>query len=180
MSRPIPGHGYRFDSLTSLLNQAAYNEDIALVEKGDVSLPTPSACVRLDVDKFKSVNDTYGHAAGDEALRHIAAVLRRTVRERDRVYRISGDEYGILCVNFTEEEAAGTMRRVCTELQRNTVRWVSQDGVPHEFEVSVSVGVAEVTTATQVAAAFEAADKAAYASKEAGRARVSRASDGVK
>ena len=176
MSRPIPGHGHRFDSLTSLLNQAAYNEDLALITRGEVSLPSPSACVRLDVDKFKSVNDTYGHAAGDEALRHIASVLRRTVRERDRVYRISGDEYGVLCVNFTEEEAAGAMRRVCTALAQTPVRWVSQDGVPHEFEVSVSVGVAEVAKASEIVAVFEAADKAAYASKQAGGARVSRAS----
>lgn len=177
MSRPIPGHGHRFDSLTSLLNQAAYNEDIALVNKGEISLPLPSACVRLDVDKFKVVNDTYGHPAGDEALRHIASVLRRTVRERDRVYRISGDEYGVLCANFTEEEAAGAMRRVCTALAQTPVRWVGQDGIAHEFEVTVSVGVAELTKATEIAAAFEAADKAAYASKQAGRARVSRASE---
>lgn len=180
MSRPIPGHGHRFDSLTSLLNQAAYNEDLALVAKGAVSIASPSACVRLDVDKFKSVNDTYGHAAGDEALRHIAAILRRTVRERDRVYRISGDEYGVLCANFTEEEAAGAMRRVCSALTQNPVRWVSQDGVPNEFLVSISVGVAEIAKPTEIRAAFEAADKAAYASKEAGRARVSRASDSSK
>jgi diguanylate cyclase (GGDEF)-like protein len=175
MSRPIPGHGHRFDSLTSLLNQAAYNEDIASVTKGEISLPFPSACVRLDVDKFKTVNDTHGHAAGDEALRHIASVLRRTVRERDRVYRISGDEYGVLCANFTEEEAAGAMRRVCTALAGSPVRWVSQDGTAHEFDVTVSVGIAELTKPTEIAAAFEAADKAAYASKQAGGARVSRA-----
>jgi diguanylate cyclase (GGDEF)-like protein len=177
MSRPIPGHGHRFDSLTSLLNQAAYNEDLALIAKGEVSLPSPSACIRLDVDKFKAVNDEHGHAAGDEGLRHIASVLRRTVRERDRVYRISGDEYGVLCANFTEEEAAGTMRRVCTALAQNPVRWVSQDGVPHEFPVSVSVGVAELAEPSEIAAAFEAADQAAYASKQAGRARVSKASE---
>jgi len=176
MSRPIPGYGHRFDSLTSLLNQAAYSEDLALVSKGEVSLPSPSACIRLDVDKFKIVNDTYGHAAGDEALHHIASVLRRTVRERDRVYRISGDEYGVLCANFTEEEAAGTMRRVCIALSQNPVRWVSQDGVPREFLVSVSVGVAELLEPSEIATAFEAADKAAYASKQAGRARVIKAS----
>lgn len=177
MSRPIPGHGHRFDNLTTLLNQAAYNEDLVRVAKGDDALPFPSACVRLDVDKFKAVNDKYGHAAGDEALRHIAAVLRRTVRERDRVYRISGDEYGVLCANFTEEEAAGAMRRVSLALATKQVRWVSQNGVASEFSVSVSIGVSEFNKASDIHAAFEAADKAAYASKEAGRARVSKATE---
>ena len=160
-----------------MLNQTAYNEDLDLISKGEVSLPSPSACIRIDVDKFKSVNDTHGHAAGDETLRHIASVLRRTVRERDRVYRISGDEYGVLCANFTEEEAAGTMRRVCTSIAQSPVRWVGQDGVPRVFSVSVSVGVAELIEPGKIAAAFVAADKATYASKEAGGARVSKASN---
>lgn len=176
MSRPIPGHGHRFDSLTSLLNQAAYNEDIALVQNGEVPLPYPSACVRLDVDNFKSVNDSYGHAAGDEALRHIAAVVRRTARERDRVYRISGDEFGVLCANYTEEEAAGAMRRVCSALSLTPVRWVNLDGKAFEFHVSVSIGVAEFDHASSIGEAFQLADKASYASKTAGKGRVSRAS----
>ncbi|KXS31819.1 MAG: hypothetical protein AWT59_2035 [Candidatus Gallionella acididurans] len=174
MSRPIPGHGHRFDSLTSLLNQAAYNEDISLVQKGEVSLPYPSACVRLDVDNFKTVNDSYGHAAGDEALRHIAAIVRRTARERDRVYRISGDEFGVLCANYTEEEAAGAMRRVCSALGSTPVRWVNQEGKAFEFYVSVSIGVAEFEQAINIGEAFELADKASYASKAAGKGRVSR------
>jgi diguanylate cyclase (GGDEF)-like protein len=123
------------------------------------------------------VNDSYGHAAGDEALRHIASVLRRTVRERDRVYRISGDEFGVMCMNFTEEEAAGAMRRVCAALATSPVRWVSQDSKVQEFTVSVSIGVAEVSDPRKIEATFEAADKAAYTSKEAGKARVSKASD---
>jgi diguanylate cyclase (GGDEF)-like protein len=159
------------------LNQAAYNEDVASASRGEVSVPSPSACIRLDVDSFKAVNDVHGHAAGDEALRHIASILRRTVRERDRVYRISGDEYGVLCANFTEEEATGAMRRVCADLAQSPVRWVSQDGVAHEFHVSVSIGVAEVTDPRNISAAFEAADKAAYVSKRDGKARVSRASN---
>ena len=177
MSRPIPGHGHRFDSLTSLLNQAAYNEDLSLVEGGEIALPYPSACVRLDVDNFKSVNDTHGQSAGDEALKHIAAVVRRTARERDRVYRISGDEFGLLCANYTEEEAAGAMRRVCTTLARNPVRWVNQDGKVFEFLVSVSIGVAEFNEATKVKSAFQNADKASYASKDAGKGTVRRASE---
>lgn len=177
MSRPIPGHGHRFDSLTSLLNQAAYNEDIALIEKGEVLLPYPSACVRLDVDDFKKVNDTLGHPAGDEALRHIAAIIRRTVRERDRVYRISGDEFGVLCANYTEEEAAGTMRRVCSALGNTHVRWINQDGKAFEFHVSVSIGVAEFEQAANIGEAFQLADKASYASKAAGKGRVSRSTE---
>jgi diguanylate cyclase (GGDEF)-like protein len=177
MSRPIPGDGHRFDSLTSLLNQAAYNEDISLVEKREMALPSPSVCVRLDVDNFKDVNTNYGHSAGDEALRHIAAVVRRTVRERDRVYRISGDEFGVLCADYSEEEAAGAMRRVCVSLASHPVRWVDKDGQVSEFRVSLSIGVAEVTQPARIAAAFDLADKATYASKAAGKGRVSRASE---
>jgi diguanylate cyclase (GGDEF)-like protein len=161
MSRPIPGFDHRFDALTSALNQAAYKEDQKQIMAGEIALTFPSSCVRLDVDKFKSVNDTYGHSAGDEALRHIAAIIRRTVRERDRVYRISGDEYGVLCADFTEEEAAGAMRRVCTALSSSPVRWVSQKGEVSEFTVSVSAGVSEFSAIDEVAAAFEYADQAA-------------------
>ncbi len=179
MSRPIPGHGHRFDSLTSLLNQAAYKEDITSVTKGTIVLPQPSACVRMDVDNFKRVNDTFGHAAGDHALRHIAAIVRRTVRERDRVYRISGDEFGVLCANFTEEEAAGAMRRVCSTLSAEPVRWVDRAGKESSFTVSVSIGVAEFNSPDQVSAAFEAADQASYASKQAGKGTVRRASEPI-
>ncbi len=177
MSRPIPGHGHRFDSLTSLLNQAAYNEDIASVERGDISLPYPSACVRLDIDNFKSVNDTYSHSAGDEALRHVAMVIRRAVRERDRVYRISGDEFGVLCANYTEEEAAGTMRRVNAALANTPVRWVNKEGKVSLFFVSVSVGVAEFVEQNAISNAFQEADRAAYASKDAGKGTMRKASE---
>jgi diguanylate cyclase (GGDEF)-like protein len=176
MSRPIPGNDHYFDSLTSAFNQTAYNTDIEKVESGGIALSFPSCCVRLDVDNFKNVNDTYGHSAGDEALRHIASVIRRTVRERDRVYRVSGDEYGVLCADFTEEEAAGAMRRVCTSLATRPVRWVAQDGKAANFIVSVSVGVSEFHSIAEVRKAFELADTAAYVSKRAGKGTVTRAS----
>lgn len=176
MSRPVPGYDHRFDSLTSTLNQMAYSEDVKSVESGETALTFPSSCARLDVDGFKSVNDTHGHPAGDEALRHIASVIRRAIRERDRPYRISGDEFGVLCANFTEEEITGTMRRVCAALQKQPVRWVSQSGTVQEFNVSASVGVAEFSSSTQVREAFGLADQASYRSKETGKGNITKAS----
>ena len=175
MSKPVPGHDHRFDALTSALNQAAYNEDIGQIAEGILATSPPTSCARLDVDNFKSVNDKHGHAAGDEALRHIAAIIRRTIRERDRLYRISGDEFGVLFSNFTEEEASGAMRRVCRALHSSTVRWISRQGDVHEFKVSVSIGVSEFEICAEVRAAFERADRAAYTSKAAGKATVTRA-----
>jgi diguanylate cyclase (GGDEF)-like protein len=176
MSKPAPGAFRETDRLTTLRNQAAYEEELSELEKGSLVVAKPIACVRIDVDKFKSVNDTYGHAAGDAALKHIASVLRQKARPRDRVYRISGDEFGILMPDATEEEAFGAMRRVSLALASSPVRWTSSTAERVEFTVSVSIGVAECENEGLVAAAFENADKAAYASKEGGRARVTKAS----
>jgi diguanylate cyclase (GGDEF)-like protein len=117
------------------------------------------------------------HAAGDEALRHIAMAIRRTVREQDRVYRISGDEFGVLFTNFTEDEAAGAMRRVCSVLSKSRIRWIGLNSEVEEFVVSVSIGVAESSDPGQVLKTFELADRAAYESKKTGKGRVTRASD---
>ena len=177
MSKPIPGYDHRFDALTSSLNQSAYNEDLKQIADGILGAPPPTSCARIDVDNFKSVNDGFGHAAGDEALRFIASVIRRIVRERDRVYRISGDEFGVLFTDFTEEEACGAMRRVCGTLATSPIRWTGLEGKVYEFNVSVSIGVAESVDAATIHRAFELADKAAYASKKAGKALVTKASE---
>lgn len=176
MSKPIPGHDHRYDALTSALNQGAYNEDLNQISAGILAALVPTSCARVDIDDFKSVNDKFGHPAGDEALRHVASAIRRTVRERDRVYRISGDEFGILFMNFTEEEAAGAMRRACALLSNGTVRWTGLDGVVKDFSVTVSIGVAESSSAAGIHEAFARADQAAYVSKKEGKARVTRAS----
>jgi diguanylate cyclase (GGDEF)-like protein len=177
MSRPPPGQGHRIDGLTLLNNQAAYVEDLESISGGKLLARAPIACVRADVDDFKSVNTQYGHNAGDAALQHIAAIIRKKARERDRVYRISGDEFGVLFTDYTEEEAAGCMKRVCRELQEVPARWVSPVGQVVEFTVSLSIGVAECRESVSIKAAFDAADQAAYASKDAGKARVTLASN---
>ena len=77
----------------------------------------------------------------------------------------------------TEEEAAGSMRRICTALANTPVRWVNHEGQVSQFTVSVSIGVAEFAESGAIAKAFQSADKASYASKEAGKGTVRRASE---
>jgi diguanylate cyclase (GGDEF)-like protein len=175
ISKPPPGYDHRYDALTSVYNQAAYNEDINHIAANDMPIRLPLGCVRVDIDDFKKVNGKYGHPAGDAAIQHIASVLRKHARERDRVYRISGDEFGIIFMDYTEEEASGAMKRVCQFLEKTLVRWVSAGGKIFEFPVSVSVGVAECQSPRDIERAFENADQASYASKRAGKARVTRA-----
>jgi diguanylate cyclase (GGDEF)-like protein len=177
MSRPAPGQDHRFDSLTSTYNQGAYLADIADIQQGRVAVKPPIACARVDLDDFKAVNSNYGHPAGDAALRHVATTLRRKVRERDRLYRAGGDEFAVVFLDYTEEEAAGALKRAIAELRQSPVRWVGQNGAVSEFPVSVSVGVAECQDPAKLERSFETADKAAYRSKELGKAQVTQGRD---
>lgn len=179
MSKPAPGHLHDVDQLTSLRNQGAYNRDLAEVRSGNLTFAMPIACVRADVDLFKTVNDTHGHKAGDEALKHIATMLRTKAGARTRLYRISGDEFGVLIPDSSEEEASGMMRRVLLGLSAHPVTWTGADGASRQFHVGMSIGVAQCDDPEDIEAAFERADKASYVSKDEGRGRVSLASASV-
>jgi diguanylate cyclase (GGDEF)-like protein len=172
MSKPAPGQAHLTDALTGLRNQGAYQKDLEDLKVGKTSMPPPIVCVRADVDSFKLVNDNFGHDAGDAALKHVASTLQSKARPRDRIFRISGDEFGMICPDSTEEEVSGLMKRVLRSLHERPVRWTAADGNVSEFEVGLSIGVAECEEQIEIAATFEKADKASYASKEAGKCRV--------
>ncbi len=173
MSKPAPGDSSRLDGLTLLHNQAAYLGDLNDISSGQKPVPAPMACVRVDVDSFKSINDSFGHNGGDAALRHLAGILSRKVRERDRLYRASGDEFAVLCSDFSVNEAQGMMSRIANELKRDPAIYTDSDGKSHEIKITLSVGIADAPTAANVKEAFDRADKAAYASKKAGKDRIS-------
>ncbi len=154
------------DPLTSLANRRKLESDLAQVERRRTS-EGPVAFAMVDVDHFKSFNDTYGHAAGDEVLRRVAAVISGMVRDSDVVYRYGGEEFSILLPGATAEEA-----RIVAERVREAVEGLDVPG----GRVTVSVGVADAVGGLEGLALR--ADGALYAAKQAGRNRVHLAEPG--
>lgn len=127
-----------------------------------------TALLIVDVDHFKSINDGYGHPAGDEALRHLTSVLRQRVRPLDAVSRMGGDEFAMLlpdCAHAAAIDRAGGLLR---DLQARPLQLGDR-----LVAISVSVGVAHSPThAHDVEGMYAAADRALYRAKAAGRGRV--------
>ncbi len=154
-----------YDALTHLPNRNYFTttleQTIKRAEADDVAF----ALLFLDLDGFKPVNDTYGHAAGDELLRLVSARLVASVREDDFVARLGGDEFVILLRDLVDEEIIQTIsKRLIHEVSRPY--WV--DG--HAVQVSTSVGIAEFPSDGKTAVQLmERADQALYAAKHRGR-----------
>ena len=172
ISKPAPGQEHMYDYLTALYNQQAFLSDIQHIRDGLMPVTLPATCVRIDIDKFKTVNDDYGHLAGDKTLRHIATILRLKVKEGDRTYRAGGDEFGILLFDETEEEAIGMMKRIYKELSDKPVPWRDADGNEQQIAVTISSGIAECNSLQTIELIHDYADQACYISKEKGGAQI--------
>ncbi len=156
------------DPLTGLLNRREFERRLSMVLVDGAQLGVNHAVLYLDLDQFKLVNDTCGHAAGDELLRQIAVLLRPRLREGDTLARLGGDEFGVLL-----EHCAAAPALHIAQMLRTAVadfRFVWKD---RAFNVGVSVGVVNVSDASQtLAAVLSAADAACYMAKDNGRNRV--------
>lgn len=127
------------------------------------------AVIMLDIDRFKVINDTWGHAAGDEALKQISDAIRRAVRPDDIVGRLGGEEFAVYLPNVDVELAMTVAERI--RLNVETLRFVP-DG-ENDHPLSISVGLVKNTHSDTIDLAIKAADAALYRSKRAGRNRVS-------
>jgi len=156
------------DALTGLANRREFEYRLELALAGLAHQPARHAVMFLDLDQFKLVNDTSGHAAGDELLRHICAVLQQGIREGDTLARLGGDEVGILL----EHCAPGAAEKIAEGL-RQTVESLHFVWKGRPFMTTVSVGLVHVSnTPTTLEASLRAADMACYMAKEKGRNRV--------
>jgi diguanylate cyclase (GGDEF)-like protein/PAS domain S-box-containing protein len=154
------------DALTGLINRREFERrlDRILSSAGDGK----HALMYLDLDQFKIVNDTCGHAAGDELMRQVSALLQRRLREGDTLARLGGDEFGVLLEHCSSENALRLAEDLRHTINERPFIWQSRS-----FSIGVSVGLVSLETqAFNLAAALSAADSACYMAKEKGRNRV--------
>jgi diguanylate cyclase (GGDEF)-like protein len=156
-------HRARHDSLTNLLNRAGLTEALAVLNREPAQ---PFILFYLDLDGFKKVNDTFGHAAGDALLREVAARLKAQTRADDILARLGGDEFVIAAINLPPFEAANLANSIIRRIADHPFDLEGAQGV----RVGVSIGFA---CTPQDAASLEDlhknADAALYESKRAGR-----------
>jgi diguanylate cyclase (GGDEF)-like protein len=148
------------DGLLPLLNRRAFVREmhriISFAERYDV----PASLIYFDLDGFKAVNDTHGHAAGDAALGHIANLLTGNVRESDLVGRLGGDEFGVILAKADQAQAEKKARSLADLFRANPFVW---EGRP--LALSFAYGVHAFKKGENVDAAMANADKAMYAAK---------------
>lgn len=128
--------------------------------------PLAISVVACDIDHFKSINDAYGHAAGDAVLVTIAATIRSAVRVNDAVGRIGGEEFVILLKDTTAEQSFHFAERLRGDIAR-----ISFPKLPPDRKVTCSFGITELRRGETLAHAIGRADQALYAAKNAGRNR---------
>ena len=156
------------DALTGLINRREFEQRMRRALASAADMQRQHAVMYLDLDQFKVVNDTCGHAAGDELMRMISATLQKQLREADTLARLGGDEFGVLIENCSPENAiriAEALRESVTEFP---FAWQSRS-----FSVGVSIGLVYVEgNLFTLSDILSAADAACYMAKEKGRNRV--------
>ena len=152
------------DELTGLHNRRALESALTRLRHSD----TGYAVLHMDLDHFKEVNDTLGHAVGDTILKRVAAIMRSQTRQDDLLVRMGGDEFAIICPGLTD-----TLR--LRDLSLGLIRQTSEPMIvdDQEARVGASLGIALKTPDSRVdpAALMERADVALYAAKRSGRGR---------
>jgi diguanylate cyclase (GGDEF)-like protein len=160
------------DGLTQARNRLQFDLDLGEIATGAQPIATPIACVCIDLDSFKMINDTFSHAAGDDALRNVVTLIRQRIRPRDRLYRFGGDEFVVMCPDLSSLEAQGMMSRVSAAIKQRKLTAKKADGVTGTFTITLSVGIAECHDSAKITDSFQSADHAAKVSKNAGKDRI--------
>lgn len=157
------------DALTGCYNRRYLFSHLEKVWSERHSDQTGLACIMLDIDHFKSVNDTHGHAKGDAVLQEVAARLQSAISGSDLLCRYGGEEFCVVMVGQSIDEAAQTAERLRAAIANSPIA---------DLKISSSFGVtAETSGARQPAELLDQADKALYFSKRNGRNRVTRFTD---
>jgi diguanylate cyclase (GGDEF)-like protein/PAS domain S-box-containing protein len=157
------------DELTGLFNRREF--ELRLDEELDGRADAePAAALFIDLDRFKAVNDSSGHAAGDLLLKNIAAILLGRARTHDTVARIGGDEFGVLLRGCDPRAAERIASSICARVAEHRLEW---GGGEQALSVGASIGIVAIdATFASVKDVLKAADEACYDAKRAGRGTV--------
>jgi len=156
------------DALTGLPNRRYALERIQQEWAASYRSARSLACMVIDLDDFKQINDIYGHDVGDMALRLVSEALRQVLRSQDVICRTGGDEFLVICPETSEEEVLACGERLRKEIDRLTV-----DNEDETLRLSISIGVAvRNDTMTSASDLIKKADRAVFQAKRRGRNQV--------
>ncbi|MFW5450432.1 MAG: putative bifunctional diguanylate cyclase/phosphodiesterase [Methylophagaceae bacterium] len=154
------------DSLTGLPNRHAFEAQLQLLLQQSIDKAEHVLCY-IDLDQFKVVNDTCGHIAGDELLKQLAQVLRGGLRQSDLLARIGGDEFAVLMLHCSMDDAETQLELLLAKIREFRFIYSEQS-----FNVGASLGLVLIDSNSTMTEALKQADSACYAAKEAGRDRL--------
>ncbi|KAB2925552.1 MAG: EAL domain-containing protein, partial [Candidatus Contendobacter sp.] len=161
-------HDATHDALTGLINRPEFERRLERALTSARLYGARHALCYLDLDQFKVVNDTAGHAAGDELLKQINTILSGMFRERDTLARIGGDEFGLLLDNCPLDRAQVIAQTVVSNIRDYRFHWEGRG-----YQIGVSIGLVPITAETRdTTQLLTQADVACYIAKETGRNRV--------
>jgi diguanylate cyclase (GGDEF)-like protein len=152
------------DALVHVFNRRAFLRELHRTMSEVERYKTPAAVLYIDLDGFKALNDSFGHAAGDAVLIHVGRLLMDSVRESDVVGRLGGDEFGVILNRVTAEEARAKAALLNDKINSTPL---IHAGTPHR--VRASIGVHPIAVVEDPEAAIARADEAMYADKYARR-----------
>ena len=156
------------DALTGLINRREFEQRLERTLLSAVQQGREHALCYMDLDQFKVINDSCGHAAGDELLRQLALLLKSNLRERDTLARLGGDEFALLLENCSIPDALELADTFRTEVLRFRFKWGDRI-----FAIGLSAGIVAINRDSGTAASLlSAADAACYVAKDRGRNQV--------
>ncbi|MFC4254394.1 diguanylate cyclase [Altererythrobacter xixiisoli] len=151
------------DSLTQVLNRGAFLDHVKRRHAGG-----DGWLLLVDADHFKSINDRFGHEAGDDALQSIVGIMRQVVRTEDPIGRLGGEEFGIYLSGMTEQDAIMIAERIRQRIEQADLT----DRLGNSIPLSVSIGVTRMDPMDKVRDSLRLADNAMYQAKHNGRNQV--------
>jgi diguanylate cyclase (GGDEF)-like protein len=160
----------RIDTKTGLLNASTWEREAEVEVTRAVRMGIPLAVALVDIDHFKLVNDTYGHLAGDKALRAVTDALRSQLRGSDMAGRFGGEEFVVLLPQAREHDALNVAERLRTHIAELSIPVDDEDETAGCIKLTISVGVASLAgESRELTDLVAAADAALYHAKETGR-----------